>query len=61
MTKRDFELIAEVMDDLDGSEIGLSRGTHNAIAEALADAFSRTNPRFNRSRFLKACGAMDHV
>lgn len=25
------------------------------VAELFADAFAKTNPRFNRSRFLRAC------
>jgi hypothetical protein len=53
MTKKDFQLIADVIRNAD--EIA-DEMTLSAIAENLADALSTTNPLFNRSLFLTACG-----
>lgn len=69
MTRKDFELIAEVLrvaivDIKDDTRAKLFRehDGHMALegAERVARDFSsclaRTNPRFDRERFLKACG-----
>lgn len=61
MTKKDFELIAavlkaarinyhyrEVMDILTEH--------HNRMCTEIADALATTHPRFDRARFLAACG-----
>lgn len=53
MTRKDFQLIAEVIRNAD--EIA-DEMTLSAIAENLADALSTTNPLFNRALFLDACG-----
>lgn len=54
MTKRHFEAIAEVIQNEPdcGDEY-----TARHIAEALATLFAEMNPRFDRARFLRACGA----
>ena len=63
MTKKDFELIAAALKearmhwiiaetpDADSFRAGLY-----AAAKELAHALSTTNPRFDRERFLAACG-----
>jgi hypothetical protein len=58
MTKRNFELIASVLrsargDIADGlpAEVVVGR-----IADNFADELQGTNPRFDRDRFLRACG-----
>ena len=56
--RRHYEAIASVLDDLDGSKIGLSRGTHADICQSMADKFAADNPKFNRDRFMTACGAL---
>jgi hypothetical protein len=51
MTKKDFELIAEAL--------FLSREAEDDIAnicQRMADTLATTNPRFDRERFLIACG-----
>lgn len=55
MTRRDFELIAETVKGLtlEGSEPNEER---RHVAESFAARLDDTNPRFDRARFLKACG-----
>jgi hypothetical protein len=53
MTKKDYELIAEVILNSQGLTRG---GVMDTLAERMADALAGTNERFNRSLFLKACG-----
>lgn len=60
MTKKDYELIATI---LDGQTIvapsqmaAACREQRDAYARAFADALARENPRFDRERFLRACG-----
>lgn len=47
MQHRHFAVVAGV--------IASSRGSRDDIAELFADAFAKTNPRFDRARFLRAC------
>ena len=60
MTKKDYELIANVLYH--------QRPSHSSVIDhdmqrwvimcnAFATALESTNPRFNRTRFLTACGA----
>lgn len=49
MTKKDFELIASVIKPLEIDFKGF-------IASCFADALASKNPRFNKDKFLKACG-----
>lgn len=62
MTKKDYELIAKVFADNTFSpdstidfDAGYDAGRKH-LAESLAYAFEDENPRFNRERFLTACG-----
>ena len=64
MTRKDFELIAKVLKEArdssmyhvpNGSESPFIHGINNA-AYVLANALATTNPRFDRARFLAACG-----
>ena len=58
MTRKDYELIAGVFAGF--AQITDINETIGAdIAESLADEFEAENPRFNRARFLKACGVSD--
>lgn len=54
MTKKDFELIAR--DIKNGEYIGNAFESRNQIAKRLASSLAKTNPRFNREKFLTACG-----
>ncbi len=52
MTRKDFELIAEVIaTSWHGNEELKFQLSHN-----MADKLEGTNPRFNRALFLTACG-----
>jgi hypothetical protein len=53
MTKKDFELIAKVVAR---STIGKGQEARTGIANAFADELEEINPRFDRARFLTACG-----
>jgi hypothetical protein len=52
MTRRDFEVIAATISQLYLGDEALR--AH--IAGVFADNLYMTNPRFDRERFLKACG-----
>ena len=66
MTKKDFEKIAGAIKDArdalqpDGDSLLSIRGRHNQVFDSLsrtiADVCATTNPRFQRMRFLTACG-----
>lgn len=67
MTRKDFELIAKAFRDAradmrnkepDESQADLQDGA-SYVAEELAAALAATNPRFDRERFLKACGVAE--
>lgn len=58
MTRKDYEMIAEAIEDAykvcdasNSDTFGVTEAAH-----ALADQFQTDNPRFDRDRFLKACG-----
>ena len=51
MTRQHFQFIAEVIAQLDDHD-ELFR---EQVATLFANALKRTNPRFNRERFLKVC------
>lgn len=70
MTKKDFELIASALRD-DAAHLApdacddysqrtdWEKGAYdqwNTTALAIARALATTNPRFDRARFLEACG-----
>jgi hypothetical protein len=57
MTKKDYELIASSIEavyndkDLDKYKAGISEVAYN-----IAEGLQYDNPRFDRNKFLKACG-----
>lgn len=56
MTRKDFEAIAAIMADhtpVQGEAVDI---TYTDTCVALADYFQQVNPRFDRSRFMVACG-----
>ena len=56
MTRKDYKLIAEILrDSLDAIIDDLAL---EALASNFADELAKDNPRFNRERFLKACGVV---
>lgn len=64
MTKKDFQLIADALARQEPVHNQLNPFTNwlnkhlqwEKDCEALADALATTNPRFDRERFLTACG-----
>lgn len=60
MTKKHYEAIADVLRNCVEAEKNMCNGVCTDklayIAEHLAEYFASDNPRFNRERFLKACG-----
>lgn len=66
MTKKDYTLIAQSLANLrakyeqSGPILALVfNGICNDHANAIADVLQSDNPRFDRSRFLEACGVLD--
>lgn len=55
MTRKDYQLIAEVFANF-GQIIELEETIGADLARNLADALQGDNPRFDRARFLTACG-----
>jgi len=53
MTKKDYELIAQAVKEITANDYPQDRQDK---ANLFATALANTNPRFNRSTFLKACG-----
>jgi hypothetical protein len=59
MTRQDFEFIAEIVretiadPDLDSC---VKEPLTFHMSRKFADALAQTNPRFDRARFLRACG-----
>lgn len=63
MTRKDFELIARALRDarpaVTSRNEEMTRERLSALdtaAQLVASELESTNPRFNRGRFLKACG-----
>jgi hypothetical protein len=61
MTKKDFEAIAATLqrvriEDLSGIAMHADADAlHADISQSFADTLSRSNPHFDRERFLRAC------
>ena len=58
MTKKDFILISEVLKGLfdDGAHALDNENDCWAVAERFAKELAKQNPRFDKARFMKACG-----
>ena len=64
MTRKDFELIASAIRTRTPSRVARTNAAMDAgafqacedIARRLADTLADTNPRFDKARFLRACG-----
>ncbi len=55
MTRKDYELIAEILSEVQ-AYAGINAGTVELTARMFADRFRAGNTRFDRERFLLACG-----
>ena len=63
MTRKDYKLIAEALRVANGSITVAPYDAETAIslvAHLLADCLEKENPRFNRARFLSACGVVEN-
>ncbi len=56
MTRKHFEAIANALANYNVESQASQAETVASIANALAREFKQDNPRFNKARFLKACG-----
>lgn len=58
MTRKDHVTIARVLRDTGilASEPDQINEDRNSLAQAFADELVKENPRFNRDKFLRACG-----
>ena len=54
MTRRDYIAIAAAIQGADKYDDG--EAISASIIERIADVMAQDNPRFDRARFLKACG-----
>ena len=60
MTKKDYELVARAFRIVKGSIKVTEYDAETALDLAsivLADSLEKTNPRFNRAKFLEACAS----
>lgn len=56
MTYKELELIADIINESRVCFEDKDDATINHIAEHFAAVLPRTNPRFDRERFLRSCG-----
>lgn len=64
MTRKDFRMIAKIIEAAKRKSHDIGDLTHTnyafvlvrKVAEQMADYLGTTSPRFDRERFLKACG-----
>jgi len=56
MTRKDYVAIAAAIKNAPWSDGMTEEFIESAIANAIADVFEQDNARFDRARFLKACG-----
>lgn len=69
MTKKDYELIAGVVGDFEqrlgnwfnGQERQQRQEIHAELAHGMANALEADNLRFDRNKFLEACGVTQEV
>lgn len=54
MTKKDYELVASVVKEF--MQLMQTKAIPKHFGFALANAFEQHNPKFDRAKFLKACG-----
>ena len=56
MTRKDYVAIAAALNAVNDPADGNWAAAVSAVAEAIADTMAADNPRFDRKRFLDACG-----
>ena len=56
MTRKDFQLIADVLNNYNKPGVGcVQSNLVEALALSFAHELAKTNPRLNKERFVKAC------
>jgi hypothetical protein len=62
MTRKDYELLAEAIrltrNKADFQGFTVEESTLSAVANSMAQLLEYENPRFDRKRFLEACGVV---
>lgn len=56
MTRKDYQLIADVIKVERNASRGAAKLAVETVAASMAIALKRDNPRFDADRFLAACG-----
>lgn len=56
MHRKQYQLIADVIARNEFSHLPSGNNAIVSLANSLADEFEKDNPRFDRARFLTACG-----
>ncbi len=56
MTKKDYELIAFCIHIKRMEHLGISLEQAKCVIEDFSDRLAEENPRFDRTKFLQACG-----
>jgi hypothetical protein len=56
MTRKQFEMLAEIVRRVDLNEYAYQDTIRKRIANTIADELDKENPRFDRRKFLTACG-----
>lgn len=56
MTKKDFEAIAQLIRPTADPDNPVEVEVIRNLAERMAAMFARENPRFDRNKFMQACG-----
>jgi hypothetical protein len=54
VTRKDYEILARAIWRAEANFDGLNGKSQTALS--IADALTQDNPRFDREKFLKACG-----
>ena len=53
---RHFAVVAGILASLDRDALGITDGQHADLCSDFADGLARTNTKFDRKRFIAACG-----
>ena len=56
MTRKDFITVAQILNAANLPDVPEINQQTRILALSFCDVFQRDNPRFDRARFLKACG-----
>jgi hypothetical protein len=59
-TRKHMILIAEILADEPNYDLGVVNETKFAMVSRFADMLGESNPRFDRSKFYRACGIERH-